>query len=69
MPLSGKKTVAILAKLGFVQIRQRGSHAVLVRRDSSGKRVAVVPMHKELQKGTLKSIAKQAGIDKRDLGV
>lgn len=69
MPLSGKQTVAILLKYGFVQVRQRGSHAVLVKQESTGKHVAVVPMHKELRRGTLRSIAKQANIDRKELGV
>jgi predicted RNA binding protein YcfA (HicA-like mRNA interferase family) len=69
MPLSGKQTLAILVKFGFRQVRQRGSHAVLVKQTSAGKRVAVVPMHQELQKGTLRSIAAQADIDRKVLGV
>jgi predicted RNA binding protein YcfA (HicA-like mRNA interferase family) len=69
MPLSGKQTTAILANHGFVQVRQRGSHVVLVKQEPSGKRIAVVPMHKELRKGTLRSIAKQANINRDELGV
>ena len=69
MPLSGKQTVAILAQFGFELVRQRGSHAVLAKQTDGQKRVAVVPMHKELKKGTLRSIARQADIDKKELGV
>lgn len=69
MPLSGKQAAAILVKFGFAQVRQRGSHAVLVKQDASGKRITIVPMHKELKRGTLRSIAKQAGIDRKELGV
>jgi predicted RNA binding protein YcfA (HicA-like mRNA interferase family) len=56
--LSGKEAIACLEKLGFVTVRQRGSHIVL-RRGPSG---CVVPNHKELKSGTLAGILKQAGI-------
>lgn len=69
MPLSGKQVVKILQKHGFVVSRQKGSHIVLHKITSSGKRVGVVPNHKEVQKGTLRSIAKMTGVNKKDLGV
>lgn len=56
--LSGSQVVHALEKLGFSQVRQRGSHIVL-RRGSSG---CVVPNHKELKTGTLVGILKQAGV-------
>jgi predicted RNA binding protein YcfA (HicA-like mRNA interferase family) len=56
--LSGADVVKMLEQLGFVQIRQRGSHVVM-RRGSVG---AVVPLHKELKSGTLVGIIRQAGL-------
>jgi len=56
--VSGADTIKALERLGFIVIRQRGSHIVL-RRDSSG---CVVPNHRELKPGTLSGILKQAGI-------
>lgn len=47
-----------LERLGFVVVRQRGSHFVL-RRGTSG---CVVPDHRELKIGTLTGILKQAGV-------
>lgn len=44
--LSGKETIRRLEKLGFIAVRQRGSHIVM-RRNSQG---CVVPNHKELKK-------------------
>jgi predicted RNA binding protein YcfA (HicA-like mRNA interferase family) len=44
--------------LGFVVVRQRGSHIVL-RRGSVG---CVVPNHRELKIGTLSGVLKQAGV-------
>ncbi len=60
--VSGAETIRALGRLGFVQVRQRGSHAVLKRlgRDVVGG--CVVPLHPELATGTLRSILKQAGV-------
>jgi predicted RNA binding protein YcfA (HicA-like mRNA interferase family) len=56
--ISGAECVATLERLGFVVVRQRGSHVVL-RRDDRG---CVVPLHRELKLGTLRGILKQADI-------
>ena len=56
--LSGAEVVRALEKLGFKQVRQRGSHVVL-RRGGSG---TVVPLHKPVQIGTLAGILRQAGV-------
>jgi predicted RNA binding protein YcfA (HicA-like mRNA interferase family) len=39
-------------------VRQRGSHVVMRR----GERGCVVPVHRELAIGTLRSILRQAGV-------
>jgi predicted RNA binding protein YcfA (HicA-like mRNA interferase family) len=56
--ISGAEAVRALERLGFVVVRQRGSHLIL-RRDSTG---CVVPNHRELKSGTLAGILKQAGV-------
>lgn len=56
--LSGREVVAALERLGFVQMRQRGSHVIL-QRDGVG---VVVPLHRELKTGTLAGISGQAGL-------
>jgi predicted RNA binding protein YcfA (HicA-like mRNA interferase family) len=56
--VSGAEVIRALAKLGFEQLRQRGSHVVLRRADKG----CVVPLHKELATGTLRGILKQAGV-------
>ncbi|WP_077730994.1 type II toxin-antitoxin system HicA family toxin [Methylocaldum sp. 14B] len=56
--VSGAEAVRTLEWLGFIVVRQRGSHVVL-RRGSSG---CVVPNHRELKAGTLTGILKQAGV-------
>lgn len=63
MPISGKQAIKILEKHGFTVSRQRGSHIVLTAETASGKRITVVPNHRELKKGTLRSIARQAAVD------
>lgn len=61
--LSGKELVAIFERLGFVSVRQKGSHLIL-RKEVDGEAVGcVVPLHKELATGTLHGILRQAKID------
>jgi len=69
MPISGKHAVKILQNRGFVVVRQRGSHVVLTKQDGTGKHTTVVPLHKELKKGTIRSIAKLAGLDMKEFGL
>jgi predicted RNA binding protein YcfA (HicA-like mRNA interferase family) len=64
--VSGKEAVKALQRLGFVFIRQKGSHAILRRETAAGARGCVVPMHREIQPGTLRGILKQAGVDVQD---
>jgi predicted RNA binding protein YcfA (HicA-like mRNA interferase family) len=58
--VSGMECVRALTRIGFVVDRQRGSHIILVREEP---RVTVsVPDHKELDRGTLRAIIRQAGL-------
>jgi Predicted periplasmic or secreted lipoprotein len=56
--ISGKDVVKILCKNGFIVRRQTGSHIIIKRE----KRQVVVPNHDEVDRGTLRSIIKQAGL-------
>jgi len=60
--VSGQEAVGALERLGFVQVRQRGSHVVLKRRTPEGEIGCVVPLHRELATGTLRGILKQARV-------
>lgn len=62
--LSGQECVAILRRFGFRVVRQRGSHIVL-RRDDPFAQV-IVPDHKELDRGTLRAIIRQAELSVED---
>ena len=54
--LSGKEAIKALSKIGFEHVRTKGSHAILNKQTDKGKVTIPVPLHKELAKGTLKSI-------------
>ena len=56
--ISGDEAIKIFKRLGFCEARQKGSHVVM-RREHKG---CVIPRHKELAIGTLKSAIKQAGV-------
>ena len=56
--LSGAEIVRALERLGFVQARRRGSHVVMQR----GGQGCVVPLHREVKRGTLGGIVRQAGV-------
>jgi len=60
--ISGRKAIKILVKLGFVVVRQKGSHVFLQR----GHDTVTVPLHDPLKKGTLNSILKQADVSLED---
>jgi predicted RNA binding protein YcfA (HicA-like mRNA interferase family) len=58
--LSGRECVKALERAGFRLKRQEGSHMIL-RRDSPFAQV-VIPDHKEIDRGTLRSILRFAGL-------
>ena len=55
---SGAEAIRVLTRMGFQQVRQRGSHVIL-RRGASG---CVVPLHRDLKIGTLAGVLRQAGV-------
>lgn len=58
--LSGREVVRAFAKVGWEVARQRGSHIVLVRAGSMAS--LSVPDHREVAKGTLRSLIRAAGM-------
>jgi len=60
--VSGSEVIRALQRLGFIVLRQRGSHVIL-RRGSQG---CVVPDHREVKTGTLAGLLKQAGVSVDD---
>ncbi len=63
--ISGRDLVRALGKVGFQFDRQKGSHMMLHRPDPPT--TISVPDHRELDRGTLRAILRQAGIGPDDL--
>ena len=64
--LSGKEAIKSLEKAGFVSIRQKGSHVFMLKESSNGKITTVVPMHKEIDTGTLLEIIRQCKMTREE---
>ena len=47
---------------GFVEITQRGSHVKFIKENDAGMLTVIVPRHREVAVGTLRSILRQAGL-------
>ena len=60
--VSGRETIRAFEKMGFIQVRQRGSHVVLKKQAPSGAVGCTVPLHRELAIGTLRGILRQAKV-------
>ena len=58
-----KELIDFLQIKGFRYVSQSGSH----RKYTNDKLVVIVPMHREIKKGTLKCILSQARIPVEDL--
>jgi len=54
--------IRVLRKYSFEKVSQKGSHAKY-KNNSEPVKIVIIPMHSEIQKGTLKSILLQADID------
>jgi predicted RNA binding protein YcfA (HicA-like mRNA interferase family) len=58
---SGRDAVRAFGHLGYEPDHQTGSHIIL--RHASGRRLTI-PNHRELAKGTLRALIREAGITK-----
>ena len=58
--ISGRECIKALERAGFQFVRQKGSHIALLREEPFTQ--LVVPDHKELDRGTLRAIIRQAGL-------
>ncbi|MHB8882428.1 MAG: type II toxin-antitoxin system HicA family toxin [Thermodesulfovibrionales bacterium] len=69
--VSGPALVGLLEKLGYHEIRQRGSHIRLRKTTPVGEHNITVPNHKAIAKGTLNDILSRVSlwnnISKEDL--
>jgi predicted RNA binding protein YcfA (HicA-like mRNA interferase family) len=59
--ISGREAVRAFGKVGYATDRQRGSPIILRQAESPHRRLTI-PDHKELRKGTLRALIRQAGL-------
>ena len=59
--ISSEKLCKILSRKGYVFDHQKGSHMVLRQCDFPHRRLTI-PCRKEIPKGTLRAILRQAGL-------
>jgi len=64
--ISGDELCRALAKTGYRIDHQTGSHIIL-RNENPPHRRLTVPRHKEIAKGTLRAIIRQAGLTVEEL--
>lgn len=53
--VSGREVVKALRKIGFEKVSQKGSHIKLIRKRGNLTQTIIVPNHKFVKKGTLRS--------------
>jgi len=58
--ISARECIAALQKIGFVVVRQLGSHVILRRETPFAQ--TTVPNHQELALGTLRRILRDTGV-------
>ena len=63
--VSGAQLVRALESLGWENVRQRGSHVRLKHPERAT--AIVVPLHRELKRGTLSAILRDAGVERDEL--
>ena len=58
--LSGDDLLHVFSRFGFHKFSQKGSHVKLRRESGSNRQTLTIPMHREVDKGTLRAIFRQA---------
>ena len=61
-PLPYREVKRKLEAAGFTEVSQKGSHVKFAKQTDEGLRTAIVPRHREITVGTLRSILRQAGL-------
>jgi len=60
--LSGREVCKIMSQHGFGQVRQKGSHIIMQKKEGNTTTTVPVPDHDELRIGTLLGIIRQSGL-------
>jgi predicted RNA binding protein YcfA (HicA-like mRNA interferase family) len=58
--VSGREVVRVFESFGWNKARQTGSHIILIKPEHSA--TLSVPDHREVARGTLRSLIRQAGL-------
>ncbi len=61
-PLPFREVKRKLEAAGFAIISQRGSHVKFIKQTEAGLYTVIVPNHREIAVGTLRSILRQASL-------
>lgn len=67
-PLPYREVVRRLRAAGFIEDRQSGSHVMFVKMTYAGEVIVSVPRHREVQRGTISSILRRAGLSVDEFG-
>lgn len=68
-PVSFREVRRRLLAVGFYEAAQSGSHLKFIKVIDAGTRVVMVPKHREVAGGTIRSILKQAGLSEKEFSV
>lgn len=60
--VSGREAVKCFLRVGYVLVRQRGSHMRLIHPKDANRKPLTVPDHRELGKGLLRKLLRDAQV-------
>ena len=60
--LSGREVGTIMSEHGFEEVRRKGSHIIMQKKEGGTTITVPVPDHEELKIGTLLGIIRQSGL-------
>jgi len=63
--LSGREIVKVLQKIGYREVRQRGSH---IRLSCLNKKSITIPDHKTINRGLLRKILRDTELSREEFG-
>lgn len=64
--LSGREIIKLLSKHGFQVVGRKGSHVRMKKITPEKVYIAIMPDHKEIPTGTLKSIIRQSDLPEEE---
>lgn len=66
VPIEPRKLIKVLGQIGYVPVRQKGSHVILENRET--RKITVVSVHagKDIGIGLLSRILNEIGLSKED---